>query len=147
MCFWIGSHGVICLLLWVLAKKVGRPLARRAQAERCCPRRIFGSGGGSGEGGGGGGEQWGRAALGVDLETGNLGSSTDHTKRTSLPWRMRLPMDVGPGGASGPGSLPHQPPPTTWGASPIPLPAPSCFTGSAQVRGLEMEDRQSKGKT
>ena len=40
--------------------------------------------------------------LGVDLEVrSHLGGSPNHTKMTSLPWRMTLPLGTGSASASG----------------------------------------------
>ena len=41
VCVFLGSHGVICLLRWVLAKETGKPLTWRAPRRKVLPRREF----------------------------------------------------------------------------------------------------------
>ena len=97
----LGSHGVICLLWWVLAKETGKPLTGRASGKKGVAQEgvleVVGEQRGEGVG-----RRRGRAVLGVDLEVrSHLGGSPDHTKMTSLPWRMTLPLGTGSASASG----------------------------------------------
>lgn len=55
--------------------------------------------------------------LGVDLETRNLGFSTDHTKRKGLSWKVTLCAGTGPERASGPCSQAGQGPGWTQGVA------------------------------